>query len=242
MNDWLLNLIAGIGDALGSSLENAGELLSGAIWDTMLHWFYTTIYGAIGEFFASMGNLGAEIFSLGWVLAVVRLFSLLGWALYATGVAVAVFDVAIEYQSGKATIKTTALNVLKGFFACSLLGTLPVSLYQFCVSLQSVFTRDLAGAMADAQGETLAELSNFVLQGMFAIETGIQCTLFNLLELINLPGYQLGQGILGRSGCEAGKSLLLQCISDKVADLGIVLHNQNRFTVFDHLCFPPKAR
>ena len=104
MNDWLLNLIAGIGDALGSSLENAGELLSGAIWDTMLHWFYTTIYGAIGEFFASMGNLGAEIFSLGWVLAVVRLFSLLGWALYATGVAVAVFDVAIEYQSGKATI------------------------------------------------------------------------------------------------------------------------------------------
>lgn len=184
MNDWLLNLIAGIGDALGSSLENAGELLSGAIWDTMLHWFYTTIYGAIGEFFASMGNLGAEIFSLGWVLAVVRLFSLLGWALYATGVAVAVFDVAIEYQSGKATIKTTALNVLKGFFACSLLGTLPVSLYQFCVSLQSVFTRDLAGAMADAQGETLAELSNFVLQGMFAIETGIQCTLFNLLELI----------------------------------------------------------
>ena len=184
MNDWLIDLIGGIGEALGSALENAGELLSGAIWNAMLHWFYTTFYGAIGDFFTSMGNLGAEIFSLSWVSAMVQLFSLLAWALYATGLVVAVFDVAIEYQNGRTTIKATALNILKGFFACCLLGKLPVSLYRFCVSLQPVFMRELAGAAAQAKGESIAELSNFVLQGAFALDAGIRCSLFDFLEMI----------------------------------------------------------
>ena len=37
-----------------------------------------------------------------------------------------VFDVAIEYQNGRANPKNTAINILKGFFSCSLVGVLPI--------------------------------------------------------------------------------------------------------------------
>ena len=53
---------------------------------------------AIADFFTSINNYGAEMFDLGWIQAAVRLFVLFGWALFITGTAVAVFDVAIEYQ------------------------------------------------------------------------------------------------------------------------------------------------
>lgn len=109
----------------------------------MVQWFYESIYTAVGEFFAEINSLGVEIFDLSWVQAVVQLFTLLRWALFVTGVAVAVFEVAIESQSGRVNIKGTALNVLKGFFAASLSGVMPVQLYKFCCSLQSAFTGDL---------------------------------------------------------------------------------------------------
>ena len=45
-----------------------------------------------------MNNMGAEIFNLSWVNAVVWLFTLFGWALFAERVVGAVFEVAIEAQ------------------------------------------------------------------------------------------------------------------------------------------------
>ena len=128
--DWLGDLIGGIGDAIGSVFSFLGEQISNVIWDTMLQWFYTTIYDAVAQFFTMMGNMGAEIFELDWVRATVELFTLFGWALFAAGTVVAIFDVAIEYQCGRANIKTTAINILKGFFACSLVSVVPVELYR----------------------------------------------------------------------------------------------------------------
>ena len=101
----------------------------------MLKWFYETIYNAVADFFAMMGNMGADIFSLDWVQATIKLFTLFGWSLFVAGTVVAIFDVAIEYQCGRANIKTTAINILKGFFACSLIGVVPIELYKFCISL-----------------------------------------------------------------------------------------------------------
>lgn len=125
--DWLGDLIGGIGDAIGSVFSFLGEQISNVIWDTMLQWFYTTIYDAVAQFFTMMGNMGAEIFELDWVRATVELFTLFGWALFVAGVVVAVFDVAIEYQHGRADIKSAAINVLKGFFACSLIAWYPLN-------------------------------------------------------------------------------------------------------------------
>lgn len=144
----------------------------------MLRWFYETIYNAVAEFFTMMGNMGADIFDLDWVKATVSLFTMFGWALFVTGTVVAVFDVAIEYQNGRANIKTTAINVLKGFFACSLFGVVPVELYKFCISLQNTFSQDLSALFASTQTLDLAGQSTSVLQGSFAISTQlnfIQC-------------------------------------------------------------------
>jgi len=105
MFDWLGSLIS-------SAFEGATQSISSVIFDLMLKWFYTAIYKAIAEFFTMMGEMGAQIFELPWVAAVVKLFSQFGWALFAVGMVVAIFDVAIESQNGRASPKTTAMNIL----------------------------------------------------------------------------------------------------------------------------------
>ena len=134
MFDWLGAIIDGLGAALNNMFSGLAEEVSHTIWNTMIQWFYESIYTAAADFFSMMGNMGADLFGLSWVQATIRLFTMFGWILFAVGVVVAVFDVAVEAQSGKASVKTTALNVLKGFFAASLIGVLPVELYVFSIS------------------------------------------------------------------------------------------------------------
>lgn len=184
MFDWLGDIISGIGDSIGSVFETLGQQISNVIWNTMLQWFYETIYGAVADFFTVMGNMGADIFDLDWVKATIKLFTLFGWSLFIAGVAVAVFDVAIEYQCGRANIKTTAINILKGFFACSLIGIVPVELYKFCISLQNTFSHDLSRLFGGTQSLDLAGQSMSVLQGSFEVSTQVTFNLFNLLALI----------------------------------------------------------
>ena len=171
--DWLGDFIGGIGSAIGGVFDYLGEQISNAIWNTMLQWFYETIYNAVADFFTMMGNMGADVFDLEWVQATINLFTLFGWALFVAGTVVAVFDVAIEYQNGRANIKTTAINVLKGFFACSLFGVVPVELYKFCISLQNTFSKDLSSIMAGQQSLNLAGQSTSVLEGSFAVSVQV---------------------------------------------------------------------
>ncbi len=133
----------------------------------MMGWIYETIYTAVGELFADINNLGIEIFDLSWVQAVIRLFTLLGWTLFIVGVVVAIFEVALECQTGRASIKGVFLNVLKGFFAASLVGVLPVRLYKLCCSLQGVFTGDLAGIFAAEQSSSIGEFAGDILTMVF---------------------------------------------------------------------------
>ena len=184
MFDWLGDIFSGIGDAIGGVFDTLGQQISNVIWDTMLQWFHEAIYNAVADFFTMMGNMGADIFGLDWIKATITLFTLFGWALFIAGTVVAVFDTAIEYQNGRATIKTTAINVLKGFFACSLIGIVPVELYKFCISLQNTFSHDLSAIFAGTQSIDLAGQSTSVLQGSFAVSSNIQINLFNILAMI----------------------------------------------------------
>ena len=182
--DWLGDFIGGIGSAIGGVFDYLGEQISNAIWNTMIQWLYETIYNAVADFFTMMGNMGADVFDLEWVQATINLFTLFGWALFVAGTVVAVFDVAIEYQNGRANIKTTAINVLKGFFACSLFGVVPVELYKFCISLQNTFSKDLSSIMAGQQSLDLAGQSTSVLEGSFAVANQTTFGLLNLLCMI----------------------------------------------------------
>ena len=150
----------------------------------MLKWMYESIYGSVADFFTLMGNMGADIFDLDWVQATIKLFTMFGWSLFVAGLVVAVFDVAIEYQHGRADIKTTSINILKGFFACSLIGVLPVELYKFCITLQNTFAHDLTTMFAGGQSLNLSGQSTSVLVGSFAVSGNVTIRLFNILALI----------------------------------------------------------
>ena len=109
----------------------------------MLEWLFKTIYGQLQTSSVIINGMAAEIFELNWVNAFLSLFSAFGWALFVAGLAVAVFDTAIEYQSGRVNIQSTCLNILKGFMAVSLFTKFPVALYKFCITLQTTFSHDL---------------------------------------------------------------------------------------------------
>ena len=150
----------------------------------MLKWMYETIYNAVADFFEKMGSMGADIFALDWIQATIKLFTLFGWALFIAGVVVAIFDVAIEYQHGRADIKTTSVNILKGFFACSLIGVVPVELYKFCISLQNTFSHDLIGIASSGINSSLADVGLSALVRLFSPSIGTTFSLLNLLCMI----------------------------------------------------------
>ena len=184
MFGWLRDLVGGIADTVMGMFGGIGEEISSVIWDTMLQWIYEAIYNAIADFFLMMGNMGADIFELSWIEAAIQLFTLLGWALFLVGSVVAVFDLAIQYQSGRADIKTSVLNLLKGCFAASLMGTVPVELYKFCISLQNTFAGDLTRIFSGEKHLGLSELSILVLNKSFMLSGGTVLNLFNLLAMI----------------------------------------------------------
>ena len=177
MFDWL-------GDLLGNAFGSLGQQISSAIFDIMLKWIYEQIYNAVADFFTQMGNMGAEIFDLDVVKSTISLFTMFGWALFAVGTVVAVFDVAVEYQNGRASIKTTAINILKGFFACSLIGIIPVELYKFCISLQNSLAKDLSLLNASGKSLGLAEESTELWKGAFSLSGNVSLSLFNILAMI----------------------------------------------------------
>lgn len=134
------------------------DFTAGSILDQMMDWIYRMLVGFLAEFFAMMNGMGAELFQLPWVEALVLFFSNLGWMLYAVGLIVACFEYAIEYQSGRGNLEGAALNVLKGFLAVSLFSSLPVSLYREVVSLEGGLTAALTGISTE-QSQSLAEVA-----------------------------------------------------------------------------------
>lgn len=184
MFGWVQDIIDAIVGAISSAFGKIGQSISKTIWSTMMNWLYDTVYNAAADFFTMMGNMGAEIFDLKWVQATLYLFHLFGWGLFVVGVIVAIFDFAIEYQNGRGNIRTTTLNILKGFFACSLITIVPVELYKFCITLQNTFASDLSSYVSGVQAQTIAEQSRHILSVKFAAAEAINNGLFKLLALI----------------------------------------------------------
>lgn len=157
--DWLGDIVSGLGDAIGNAFGGISDKLIDGILNRIIQWIFTVIYDGIAEFFTMISGLGVEIFTLDWVNAVVKLFSLFGWTLFVVGLVVSAFDLAIEYQNGRASIHGTAINWIKGFMAVSLFTVTPIELYKFCVSLQNTLSGDLTRIFASQQGTTLGEVA-----------------------------------------------------------------------------------
>lgn len=139
------------------------DFVLGIVLDQIIEWLYGQVVGFLADFFAQMGNMGVELFTMEWVQSVVLFFSYLAWALYGVGLVVSVFETAIEYQHGRGSVKDTALNALKGFMAVSLFTTLPVEFFKLAVSLQSSLTTGITGygtGFGELAGNIIAELSS----------------------------------------------------------------------------------
>ena len=145
MFSWIPDLINGVGDSIGSALSSAWESISDSIWGKFIAWIYTLVYDAISGFLTLITNMGADLFDLPWVESALEFFSLFGWGLFLAGLVVAIFDIAIEYQSmGRVNIKKQVLPFIWGLLAVNLFTRVPVELYRFCVNLQNTFVGDLA--------------------------------------------------------------------------------------------------
>ena len=145
MFDWISDLINGIGNAVSSALTSAWEKVIDGIWGKFMTWLYTLVYDAACDFVSMMTNIGAELFDLPWVNEALRFFSFFGWGLFIAGLVVAIFDIAIEYQSlGRLNVKRQIMPFVYGLLAVNLFTTLPVELFRFCVTLQNTFAKDLS--------------------------------------------------------------------------------------------------
>ena len=150
------------------------DFVSATILDEILDWLYGQLVGFLGNFFAEMGSMGAELFDMNWVQSIVLFFSYLAWALYGTGLVVACFECGIEYSSGRGNLKDVALNTIKGFMAVNLFNVVPVRLYRLAISLQSQLTAGLTG-----YGTSIGEVANSILQNFADAET--------VAELVDKP-------------------------------------------------------
>ena len=142
------------------------DFVADKILGQIVDWFYGQIVGFLGNFFAEMGNMGAELFTMDWVQSIVLFFSYLAWALYGTGLVVACFECGIEYSSGRGNIRETALNAIKGFMAVSLFTVVPVRLYELSVTLQGQLTAGITG-----YGASIGDVASDIMQEFSAVES-----------------------------------------------------------------------
>lgn len=201
-------MVEGIGDAIAKALSSTWVDVSDNLWDSFLAFIYSLIYQALSDFFSGMTEIGANLFDLEWVRAALRFFGLFGWGLYVAGLIVAIFDIAIEYQSmGRLDIKRQILPFLYGLFAVNLFTRVPVELFRFAVSLQNSFIKDL-GNVAIGMNLNLqesAKLSLDVFSPNIASATGNG--LLDLLLMICL-GYCVIKCFFGN--IKRGGILLIQ--------------------------------
>lgn len=156
------------------------DFVADKVMGQIIDWAYEQLLEFLGEFFGMMGNMGAELFSYDFVEAVVEIFRLFGWTLFLTGLVVAVFEVAIEYQSGRGSVRDASLNAVKGFIAVSLFTVLPIELYKFCISLQVQMTSGMATLVGS---ESIGDSATSILGILAEMSWGVILAIFILIMM-----------------------------------------------------------
>lgn len=152
------------------------------VFEWFMNWLYGEIMKFIQDFFTNMASMGADIFDLAWIQAVIHFFFLFGWALYAVGLVVMMFEVGIGAQSGKSNLKEAGINSIKGFLAVGMFTTVPIELYKFTVTLQGTLGNAMSGLFGSTAFDRIDALAYSSLDLLTAVNP------INLFYLIAL-GY-----------------------------------------------------
>ena len=177
------------------------DFFLGGLMDQFIDWVYSQLVGFFGNFFAEMGNMGVELFEMSWVQSIVLFFSYLAWTLYVVGLVVAVFEVGIEYQTGRASIKDAAISAVKGFMAVGCFTLVPVELYKLSVTLQASLTSGITG-----YGESFDALSTDIINSLGGI--GSITSPIMVIFIIIMMGYAVIKCFF--SNLKRGGILLIQ--------------------------------
>lgn len=155
------------------------------VLEQFLDWIYGQVIAFFSEFLNMLNLMGAELFEMEWVQAVVLFFSYLAWSLYAVGLVVAVFETAIEMQNGRGSIRDVALNALKGFMAVGLFSIVPVELYKFCIDISGKLVVAIAGLTSSP--DSISMLGQALIAGMKNSAVGLIVSLIFVI----LIGYSI---------------------------------------------------
>lgn len=136
------------------------------VFEWFLNWLYGEIMKFVQDFFVNMGNMGADIFDLTWIAAIIHFFYLFGWALYVIGLVVMIFEVAIGMQSGKSNLREAGINSIKGFLAVGMFTTVPIELYKFTITLQGSLGNALSGLFQQTAYEGIDVLAYNALDAL----------------------------------------------------------------------------
>ena len=131
------------------------DFMFSSVMDEIMAWCYAQVVGFFGDFFASLSNMGSDLFTVDAVQGIVLFFRYLGWTLFCVGLVVSLFEAAIEHNNGRGNFKEVGINAIKGFMAASLFSIVPVELYKLAVNLQASLTGGLTNygntqALADS--------------------------------------------------------------------------------------------
>jgi len=121
------------------------NFVSSVVLEEVFDWIYGKIVYFLTALMSGMTTIGMEVFELPYIEAIVKFFTLFGWALYVVGMVVAVFEFAIEYQKGRVSPRDYFINFIKGFFAVSLFSVVPVRLYILAARLQTRLALGISG-------------------------------------------------------------------------------------------------
>ena len=174
MFDWVGDALDWIGGAVSSAWTGAVDTvndITDAVFDAMFEWTYGLIFNGISEIFRLINSSTADIFGLAWVQSFIGLFYNLAWMLFGCGFIVSVFDTAIAYEGGQNNIKNLCLNTLKGFFAASLVTTVPQRLYSFCVNLQGTFAHELIASFVQSSPSNVIGAAQYIMDELNGVHT-----------------------------------------------------------------------
>lgn len=108
--------------------------------DGLVEW----IFDSLTVVFTGINNLGAELFDLNWVKSALNFFQIFGFALYISGLAIALYNIVTDYTSyGSVSFKKHASPIFLGYLFVLLFARVPPVLYVFSCSIQNTFTKDL---------------------------------------------------------------------------------------------------
>ena len=174
MFDWVGDALGWMSSAVASAWTGAVDTvndITDAVFDAMFEWTYGLIFNGISEIFRLINSSATDIFGLAWVQSFIGLFYNLAWMLFGCGFVVSVFDTAIAYEGGQNNIKNLCMNTLKGFFAASLVTTVPQRLYSFCVNLQGTFAHELIASFVQSSPSNVIGAAQYIIDELNGVHT-----------------------------------------------------------------------